>query len=384
MAEADDRFYGNASSIHRPGQAARVALERARKTLAQALGAATREIIFTSGATESNNLVLFGLFGDRLSPGDHVVTSRIEHPSVLRPLERLVKWGVEVSMVAPEPTGEISSGRVAEALRPNTRLISMMAANNETGVLNDVAALGALAADRGILFQTDAVQAFGRVALDVAASGIHFLSASAHKLGGPKGVGLLYARKDVPLETLHLGGSQENNHRGGTENVSGAIGFARAAEITLQQRQTLWHRLAHYRETFLSELDQLGVAHRVNGDNGYPGIINLRFPPAAVGTPENQPDDAYGQSLMMNLDLNGVAVSYGSACASGSVEPSGVLMAMGLSEAQAARSLRFSFGYATTEQEVLAVAHLVHEVVQGLSHRLRSPEMTVPAVDTGP
>ena len=203
-------------------------------------------------------------------------------------------------------------------------------------------------------------------------------------MGGPKGVGLLYARKDLPLETLHLGGSQENNHRGGTENVTGVIGFARAAEIALQRRQTLWRRLADYREIFLAELDRLGVAYRVNGENGYPGVINLRFPPPAGGAPEDRSDNAFGQSIMLNMDLNGVAVSYGSACASGSVEPSGVLMAMGLSEAQAAQSVRFSFGYATTEDELLTVAQIVHKVVTGLSSRLGLPEMTVPAGDSGP
>ena len=378
MADIEEQAAGNPSSVHRLGQASRAALERARKSLARVLGAETGEVIFTSGGTESNNLALFGLFDTRsgpLRPNDHVVTSMIEHPSVRRPLERLAGWGVHVTQVAPESTGEVSPDRVAEAIQPRTRLISVMAANNETGVLNDLARIGALAAERQILFHSDAVQAFGKMPINVVESGIHFLSASAHKVGGPKGVGLLYARKGVPLGSLHLGGSQENNHRGGTENVAGAVGFARAGEIALEEQEEVKRRLATFRAALLDELTRSGVVFHINGADGYPGVINLRFADTG-GLPERR-GLAPGQALMMNLDLNGIATSYGAACASGSVEPSGVLQAMGLSPDEAAQSLRFSFGYATTEEEVLTVARTVGRIVEAMS--LGDPAPALPA-----
>ena len=371
MAAAEERLYGNPSSIHRPGQAAKVALERARKVLARSLGAQPGEVIFTSGGTEANNMALLGL----LKGGDHVVTSMIEHPSVQRPLERLEERGVAVTRVAPAATGEVPVERVADALRPDTRLITIMAVNNETGVINDIAALGALAAERGVLFHTDAVQAFGKLPIQAEQSGIHFLSASAHKIGGPKGIGLLYARRRI--EPLQLGGSQEHHLRGGTENLAGAVGFARAVELALESQEELHRRLEDLRGIFLQELRRAGVSFHVNGANGYPGIVNLCFPGVSGisrGARRRRYAEAryaQGHALVLNLDMNNVAASYGSSCASGSAKASHVLLAMGLSEEEAGQSVRFSFGCGTTEDEVLTVAGVVARVVARMKQGTR-------------
>ena len=337
------RLPGNPSSIHRPGQVARVALERARRNVARVMGAQPSEVVFTSGGTEANNTVLLGT----LHPGDHVVTTKIEHPSVSKPLETLARRGVEVTAVAPAATGEVTVESVASACRPNTRLISVMAVNNETGVVNDLAALGALAAERGLLLHTDAVQAFGKLPLDVNAWGIHFLAASAHKIGGPKGVGLLYIHKGSRSDPLIWGGSQEHGQRGGTENLAGAVGFAEASNLALAGQQELAGRLTTFRGRFLERLAEAGLDHRVNGADPYPGVLNIHFP----GVP--------GQSLVMNLDSAGLAVSYGSSCASGSSKASHVLTAMGLSPGAAEQSVRISFGYDTSAADVEAAAGIV-------------------------
>ncbi len=360
-AEIDDHIIGNASSIHQPGQAARVALERARKTVARSIGAQPREIIFTSGGTEANNTVLWGL----LKAGDHVVTSLIEHPSVQGPLKRLQEQGVTVTQVSPAATGEILVGEVAKAIRSNTRLITVMAVNNETGVVNDLTALGTLATEQGVLFHTDAVQALGKLPIDVARSGIHFLSASAHKLGGPKGVGLLYARQMIPFQPRQLGGSQENGHRGGTENVAGAVGFAKALELAVEEQETLYQRHSAFRKAFLRVLTEDQTSFSINGSGSCPGIINIHLPGIA------------GHALVMNLDAEGVAVSYGSACASGTPKPSHVLLAMGLDEEAASQSVRISFGYGTTEAEVHTVARILVRVVARMASSI--PEATTEA-----
>ena len=362
IAEIDDRIIGNPSSIHQPGQVARVALERARKSMAQSIGGKPREIIFTSGGTEANNTVLWGL----LKPGDHVVSSLIEHPSVYGPLRGLQEQGVKVTQVSPAATGEILVGEVVKAIRPNTRLITVMAVNNETGVVNDLTALGALAAERGVLFHTDAVQALGKLPLNVDRSGIHFLSASAHKLGGPKGVGLLYARQMIPFQPLQLGGAQENGHRGGTENVAGAVGFAKALVLAVGEQETLYQRHSTFRKTFLRELTEKQTAFSINGAGSCPGVINLHLPGIS------------GHALVMNLDAEGVAVSYGSACASGTPKPSHVLRAMGLDEKAASQSVRISFGYGTTEAEVMGVARILSQVVERMASSIPgvTPDVT--------
>ncbi|MEE9466037.1 MAG: cysteine desulfurase family protein [Candidatus Neomarinimicrobiota bacterium] len=342
---------GNPSSIHRPGQAARVTLERARREVAQAINAPPKAIRFTSGGTEANNTVLAGV----LRSGDHVVTSQIEHPSVSAPLEALARRGVKVTAVPADSSGRVPLERIAAACLPETRLISIMTVNNETGAINDLAAVGKLATDKGVLVHTDAVQAFGKLPIDGPAWGVHFLSASAHKIGGPKGVGLLFIRPGTTLPPMILGGSQENGGRGGTENVAGAVGFARAVQLAVAGQADLISRLTNYRELFLEHITKAGVAHEVNGCECFPGVLNLRFP----GIP--------GQAMVINLDAAGVAASYGSSCASGSANASHVLRAMGLSSRAALESVRFSFGYGTNEDQVSAAARIVCAVVSQMS-----------------
>ncbi len=342
---------GNPSSIHRPGQEARVALERARREVARAINAPPKAIRFTSGGTEANNTVLAGL----LRSGDHVVTSQIEHPSVSVPLEALERSGVQVTAVPADSSGRVPLESIAAACRPETRLISIMTVNNETGAINDLAAVGKLAAERGVLVHTDAVQAFGKLPIDAPAWGVHFLAASAHKIGGPKGVGLLFIRPGTNLPPMILGGSQENGGRGGTENVAGAVGFAEAALLAVAEQTEFISRLTQYRELFLDHLTKAGVAHEVNGAKCFPGVLNLRFP----GIP--------GQAMVINLDAAGVATSYGSSCASGSAKASHVLRAMGLSSRAAQESVRFSFGYGTEDDQVSATAEIVCAVVSQMS-----------------
>jgi len=359
MHGAEEKFIGNPSSIHRPGQEAKVALERARASLARAVGAKPKEIVLTSGGTEANNLALFGL----LKSGDHVITSEIEHPSILKPLEKLAASGVDVTRITPNPAGEIDPDKVKAAILDQTRLISIMAINNETGVINNMVALGKLAEEYRIAFHSDAVQAFGKIPLDVQSMGIHFLSASAHKLGGPKGMGLLYARQGVAFDPLHLGGSQENHHRGGTENLISAIGFAKAMDQAQHNQSKIEKRLRRLRNLFLDNLADAGSPYTVNGSNAYPGVINIHLP------------GIDGQSLVINLDAEGFAVSFGSSCASGSAKPSHVLLAMGLCEQSAKQSIRISFGPQTTEEEVLTLVSTLDKVVR----RMKGPTNTSPA-----
>lgn len=347
MAEANKLYYGNPSSIHKPGQAARAALERARKTIANSLDARPDEIIFTSGGTEANNLVLFGL----PEPGDHVITSAIEHPSILQPLEKLKTQGIHITYLDAGPTGEVAADQVADAIRSDTRLICIMALNNETGVMKDLAAIGAIASKHNILFHTDAVQAFGKIPIRPESSSIHFLSASAHKIAGPKGIGLLYARKGILFRALHLGGSQERSHRAGTENLAAALGFAKAVELAQNQQMETTQKLVGYRQYFLEELSKAGIHYEVNGVNCYPGIINIRFPGMS------------GQTLMMALDMENIAISYGSSCASGTAKASHVLLSMGLNNEGASESVRFSFGGRTTKKEIHTVARAVAKIL---------------------
>lgn len=347
MDEAEKLYFGNPSSIHKPGQAARVVLERARKTIASSLNADPDEIIFTSGGTEANNQALFGL----LKTGDHVITSAVEHPSVLQPLDRLKAQGVRITALDAETTGEVSAEQVAETIRSDTRLICIMALNNETGVMNDLAAIGAVASEHNILFHTDAVQAYGKLSIQPEPMGIHFLSASAHKIGGPKGIGLLYARKGTQLAALHLGGSQERNRRAGTENPAAALGFAKAVELAQSHQVEVYQRLTELRQYFLEELSQADIQYQVNGNNCYPGIINIQFP------------GMQGQTLMIALDMENIAISYGSSCASGTAKISHVLVSMGMSDTDASESVRFSFGSRTTRKEVQTVARTVAKIL---------------------
>jgi cysteine desulfurase len=350
--------FGNASSIHFEGQQARAAVNRARESVAELLGCHPAEVVFNSGGTEGDNTALFGL----LKTGDHLITSAIEHEAILRAAARLAEHGVEVTFVAPTRAGRIEPEAVRAALRPTTRLISVMLANNETGVLQPVEEIGQIAHAAGAFFHIDAVQAVGKVPIDVGRLGCHALSISAHKLYGPKGVGAMFVRRGTPLESLLVGGSHERRRRAGTENVPGIVGLGRAAELaiealadgSLQQISALRDRL----EAGILALPETGL----NGA-GAPRVAN---------TTNIWFDRLEGEALVIALDLKGIAVSGGSACSSGATEPSHVLMAMGLDKTRARESLRLSLLRTVTDADVDYVLSIVPEAVQRL--RAVSPE----------
>ena len=345
--------FGNASSIHHYGQEARSAVERARETVARLLGCAPPEIVFTSGGTEADNLAIFGL----ASPGDHVITSAIEHHAVLNACNRLESIGCEVSYLPVDGRGVVDPDDVRRALRPNTKLMSIMMANNETGVLQPVADIGKISADADVYFHTDAVQAAGKVPADVNQIGCDLLSISGHKIHAPKGVGALYVRKGTRLQPIMYGGNHERSRRAGTENVPGIVGLGKAAELALdglangsveamgRMRDRLQHTLADHTD-----------ATGVNGDGAprVPNTTNIYF------------DSIEGEALVIALDLKGLAVSTGAACSSGAIEPSHVLTAMGVSSERARASIRFSLGKLNTPEDVDYALGLVGETVARL------------------
>ena len=349
--------FGNASSIHLDGQKAHKAVDRARETLAQFLNCRPAEVVFNSGGTEGDNTAIFGM----LRPGDHLITTSIEHSAVLQAAQRTAERGIEVTYIAPRPSGIIDPEEIRRALRPQTRLISVMLANNETGVIQRVDEIGKIADEAGVFFHIDAVQGAGKVKLDVQHFGCHLLSISAHKVYGPKGTGALYVRRGTPLDSLMVGGSHERRRRAGTENVPGIVGLGKAAELAMQTLDDgTAERVAALRdrlETGILELSGTGVNGGWDGDARVPrtpNTTNIWF------------DQVEGEALVIALDLKGVAVSGGSACHSGSTEPSHVLMAMGLDKNRARASLRFSLLKTATGAEVDHALRVVPEAVAHL------------------
>ncbi|HVC47846.1 MAG TPA: cysteine desulfurase family protein [Terracidiphilus sp.] len=348
--------FGNASSIHLDGQSARSALDRARETLAEFLHCHEAEVVFNSGGTEGDNTALFGL----LRSGDHLITTSIEHSAVLHAARRLAERGIQVTFVDPAPSGLITPDSIRAALRPSTRLISVMLANNETGILQPVEAIAQLAAEAGAFFHIDAVQAAGKVPLDVRQIGCHLLSISGHKMHAPKGVGAMYVRRGTPVDALLVGGSHERRRRAGTENVAGIVGLARAAELAMHSlADGTWTRVAALRDRIDRELLTLPGT----GLNGQSDGVPV---PRVANTTNLWFDQLEGESLVIALDLKGAAVSGGSACHSGATEPSHVLMAMGLSKTRARASLRFSLLKTATEADVDHVLRVVPEAVRQL------------------
>ena len=353
LEESLRELYGNASSIHKEGQSARHRIEDARESVAALIGAASREIVFTSGGTESNNAAIFG--AATAGGCHHIVTTSIEHPSVLEPLEELARSSHEVTRVPPSRDGAVDTEAMLAALRSDTRLVTMMLVNNETGVVQPVAGVAAACRERGIHLHVDAVQAAGKLDIDVNALGADTLSLSAHKLHAPKGVGALYVRKGLTLERLIFGGAQERRRRAGTENVPLAAAFGVAAELARDPAPRL-----HVRSLRDRMERELGVADGpvVNGAvvNGaaaerVPNTSSLTFP------------SADGEGLVIALDLNGIATSTGSACSSGRIEPSHVLLAMGLTEEEAKSTVRFSLSRFTTSEEIARAVEVVREVL---------------------
>jgi cysteine desulfurase len=351
--------FGNASSIHLQGQKARRAVDIARETLARFFHCRDAEVVFNSGGTESDNTAIFGL----LRPGDHFVTTSIEHSAVLRAADRVAERGAEVTFVAPRVNGVIDPEEIRRAIRPTTRLVSVMLANNETGVLQPIEEIGRIAADAGAFFHIDAVQGAGKVAFDVRQFGCHLCSISAHKIHGPKGVGAMYVRRGTPLESLIVGGSHERRQRAGTENVPGIVGIGKAVEVAMESLDDgAMERVERLRDRL--ELGLLTIpGTRVNGA-GAPRVAN---------TTNIYFEQVEGEALVIALDLKGVAVSGGSACHSGSTEPSHVLMAMGLDKNAARASLRFSLLKTATDEDVDYMLRVVPEAVEHL--RALAPEV---------
>ena len=367
--------FGNASSIHQRGQHARAAVDRARAAVAGMLGCRAAEVVFTSGGTESDNLALFGI----LAPGDHLITSAIEHHAVLHAAEALAERGVEVTFLPPTREGVVEVGALEAALRPNTRLVSVMLANNETGAIQPVRELADRAHAAGSLFHTDAVQAAGKLALDVKALDCDLLSISGHKMYAPQGTGVLYVRRNVRLRSMFFGGLHERGRRPGTENVAGIVGLGKAAELARtwlacgpgdaldsgcpQGLAGLRDRLE---QGILARVDAAGVngarATRVSNTS------NMYF------------DHVEAEALVIALDLKGLAVSGGSACQSGATEPSHVLTAMGLSVSRARASVRFSLSRLTTEDEVECALALVPAAVARLRELSPAFRKTMAAV----
>src|SRR3984957_4951694 len=344
---------GNASSIHHHGQQTRAAVEDARESVAALLGCRASEIVFTSGGTEADNLAVAGLAGT----GDHIITSSIEHHAVLLACKHLEEVGAEVTVLPVDGRCLVDPGDVRRALRPNTRLISVMMANNETGVLQPVEEIGKIAAEAGVCFHTDAVQAAGKIAIEVKRIGCQALSISGHKIHAPQGVGALYVRKGTPLQPLFYGGRHERSRRAGTENVPGIVGLGKAAQLAQaaldrgddKKMSAMRDRL---QQGILAQAEDAGV----NGDDAprVPNTTNIRF------------DYIDGEAMVIALDLKGVAVSTGAAFSSGAIEPSHVLLAMGLRPDQARASLRFSLGKQTVVEDIDYALTLVPEVVARL------------------
>jgi cysteine desulfurase len=343
--------FGNASSIHLHGQRARTAVDQARETLAEFFNCRDAEVVFNSGGTEGDNTAIFGL----LHPGDHFITTSIEHSAILQAAKRMERFGVETTFVAPQSSGLIDPDDIRRALRPQTRLISVMLANNETGVVQPVEEIGRIAAETGVFFHIDAVQGAGKVRFDVRRFGCHLLSISAHKMHGPKGVGAMFVRRGTPVEPLLVGGSHERRQRAGTENVAGIVGLGKAAELAMHSLEDgTIERVAALRDRLETELLKL-AGTGVNGGGAHVA--------RAANTSNIWFDLLEGEALVIALDLKGVAVSGGSACHSGATEPSHVLMAMGLDKNRARASLRFSLLKTATEADVDYVLQVVPEAV---------------------
>ena len=344
--------YGNASSIHLDGQQSRTAVDRARSILAAFFHCRDAEVVFNSGGTEGDNNALFGI----LRPGDHLITTTIEHSAVLQPAHRLAERGVQVTFLAPDSNGLISAASVQAALQPNTRLVSVMLANNETGVLQPIEEIGEVCRTAGVFFHIDAVQGAGKIPFDVQRFGCHLLSISAHKMYGPKGVGALYVRRGTPVESLILGGTHERRHRAGTVNTPGIVGLGRAAELATDALTSgAMDRVARLRDRL-----EAGIL-------AIPGTTaNGARAPRVANTTNISFDRLEGEALVIALDLKGIAVSGGSACHSGATEPSHVLMAMGLDRPRALASLRFSLLKTATDADVDRVLAILPEAVQRL------------------
>jgi cysteine desulfurase len=347
--------FGNASSVHIFGQEARAIVEKARRSVAELLGIDTREIVFTSGGTESDNAALWGIFRSGYRPGNHIITTKIEHPAILATCKALESAGAEITYVPVDSSGRVDPDAIRQAIRETTLLISVMHANNETGVIQPIEEISKSAKQHGILLHTDAVQSIGKIPTDVRALGVDLLSVSGHKIHGPKGVGVLYIRKGTRITPFMTGGSHERKRRAGTENVPAIAGIGTAARLARERLSEMQTRIADLRDRLESQVTTRIAGARINGQSPrLPNISNLSF------------ERLEGEAAVIALDLEGVAISTGSACSSGSLEPSHVLTAMGLRPEVVQSSLRFSLSYHSTEQEIDRAIQILETVIQRL------------------
>jgi cysteine desulfurase len=349
--------YGNSSSIHTFGREAKVALEDSRKHVANLINADPAEIIFTSGGTESDNLAVKGVAMYKGKMKGHIITTTVEHHAILEPCEFLKRFGFEVTYIPVSSEGLVDPAEIEQTIRNDTVLISVMMANNEIGTIQPVREIGRIAQSRSIPFHTDAVQAIGKLPIDVKADNIDLLSLSAHKFHGPKGVGVLYVRKGTKIEPIIQGGGQERGLRSSTVNVAGAVGLGKAAEMARRDLEPTTERMKKLRDKMIKAVPELVHKSYVNGHKTKRLVNNAHF----------RFDFIEGEGLILQLDFKGIAASTGSACSTGSLEPSHVLLALGLTHQQAHGSLRITLGRENTEEEV----DYLLEVLPGVVSKLR-------------
>lgn len=349
-------YYGNASTVYALGDKSKEAVTHARETIAAALHAKPEEIYFTAGGSEADNWALKAAAEAYKDKGRHIITSRIEHHAILHTCEWLEKQGCEITYLDVDENGLVDPAELEAAIRPDTILISIMFANNEIGTIEPVAELGAVAKKHGILFHTDAVQAFGQVPIDVDAMNIDMLSSSGHKLNGPKGIGFLYIRKGVKIRSFVHGGAQERKRRAGTENVPGIVGFGKAVELAMATMEERCGRERELRDYMIGRIEKEIPYAKINGDREQrlPNNVNVCF------------RFVEGESMLIMLDMKGICASSGSACTSGSLDPSHVLLAIGLPHEIAHGSLRLTLGADTTREQIDTTVDAIKEIVQHL------------------
>ena len=349
-------FYGNPSSIYSISRETKKAIDKARNRVAKAINADPTEIYFTGGGSEADNWVIKGIALANQNKGNHIITTKIEHHAVLHTCEYLEKQGLEVTYLDVDEEGLIRLEDLKNAIKPNTILVTIMTANNEIGTIQPIKEIGDICKERKIFFHTDAVQAIGHMDMDVKEMDIDALSLSGHKIYGPKGVGVLYLRKGIRIHNLVHGGAQERNRRAGTENVAGIVGLGKAIELAMENLKEERERLTYLRDKLIKGLLEIPYS-KLNGPEGdrrLPGNVNISF------------EFIEGESVLLMLDAKGICASSGSACTSGSLDPSHVLLAIGLPHEVAHGSLRLSMGAKTTEEEVDYVIETVPAIVQRL------------------
>lgn len=352
--------FGNPSSIHAFGREARHVLDEARSSIAASIGAGRNEIIFTSGGTEADNTAIIGVANAYKEQGKHIITTEIEHHAVLHTCQYLEKSGFEVTYLPVNEAGLISIADLKAALRDDTILVSVMFGNNEVGTIQPIAEIGQVLKGHQAIFHTDAVQAYGLISIDVRELGVDLLSVSAHKINGPKGIGFLYIREGLKLNPHLYGGEQERKRRAGTESVPAIAGFSEAVSIAQSTMEKKKEQYKRFKDVLLAVINEADVQYEINGsmEQSLPHLLNVSFPGTNV------------ESMLVNMDLAGVAVSSGSACTAGSIDPSHVLVAMfGKDSERTKNSIRFSFGLNNTEEEVRQAAETTVKIVNRLVRR---------------